>query len=135
LRTERHAAAGGATPRVLLAEFGDVKLRAARSTFATNFFACAGFETVTRRFRKAAEIAAAEGELIVLCSSDQEYAATVAELMQRLKAAPRGTPVIVAGNPEDAAILAAAGVADFVHARSNPVEVLTKWQDRLGIKN
>jgi methylmalonyl-CoA mutase len=135
LRTERHAAAGGATPRVLLAEFGDVKLRAARSNFAANFFACAGFETVTRRFRKAAEIAAAEGELIVLCSSDQEYAATVAELMQRLKAAPRGTPVIVAGNPEDAAILAAAGVADFVHARSNPVEVLTKWQDRLGIKN
>ena len=59
LRTERHAAAGGMRPRVLLAEFGDVKMRAARSNFAANFFACAGFETVTRRFRKATEIAAA----------------------------------------------------------------------------
>ncbi|MGB8031646.1 MAG: methylmalonyl-CoA mutase family protein [Terracidiphilus sp.] len=135
LRTERHAAAGGLTPRVLLAEVGDVKLRAARSNFAASFFACAGFETVTRRFRKAAEIAAAEGDLIVLCSADQEYAAIVTELMPKLKATGRGTPVMVAGNPEDAAMLAAAGIADFVHARSNPVEVLTKWQERLGIKS
>jgi methylmalonyl-CoA mutase len=135
LRTEQHAAAGGLTPRVLLAEFGDVKQRAARSIFAANFFACAGFETVTRRFRKAAEIATAEGDLIVLCSSDSEYAAIVAELMPKLKATNRKTPVIVAGNPENAATLAAAGVANFVHARSNPVEVLTKWQGRLWIKN
>ena len=135
LRTERHAAAGGVTPRVLLAEFGDVKLRAARSHFAANFFACAGFETVTRRFRKATEIAAAEGELIVLCSSDPEYAAIVAELMPKMKATGCETPVIVAGNPANAAVLAAAGVADFVHAKSNPVEALTKWQERLGIKN
>ncbi len=135
LRTERHAAAGGVIPRVLLAEFGDVKVRAARSHFSANFFACAGFETVTRRFRKATEIAAAEGDLIVLCSADKEYAAIVAELTPKLKAMKRKTPVIVAGNPEDAAMLAVAGVSDFVHARSNPVEVLTKWQGRLGITN
>ncbi len=135
LRTERHAAAGGLRPRVLLAEFGDVKLRAARSNFAANFFACAGFETVTRRFRKATEIAAAEGDLIVLCSADQEHEAILAELLPRLTATGRNTPVIVAGNPENAAKLAAAGVAEFVHARSDPVDVLTKWQGRLGIRN
>jgi methylmalonyl-CoA mutase len=133
LRTARHAAAGGLTPRVLLAEFGDAKLRAARSNFAANFLSCAGFETVTRRFRKAAEIAAAEGDLIVLCSADREYAAIAAELMPTLNAMDRKTPVIVAGNSEDAAALVAAGVSDFVHARSNPVDVLTKWQERLGI--
>ena len=135
LRTERHMAAGGMTPRVLLAEFGDVKLRAARSTFAANFFACAGFETVTRRFRRTQEIAAAEGDLIVLCSSDKEYAGLASELMPKLKAMGRKTPVIVAGNPEDATALVGAGVADFVHARSNPLEVLAKWQERLGIKS
>ena len=135
LRTERHMAAGGQTPRVLLAEFGDVKLRAARSNFAANFFACAGFETVTRRFRRTQEIAAAEGDLIVLCSSDKEYAGLASELMPKLKAMGRKTPVIVAGNPEDATALVGAGVADFVHARSNPLEVLAKWQERLGIKS
>jgi methylmalonyl-CoA mutase len=135
MRTERHAALTGVTPRVLLAEVGNVKMRTTRSNFAANFFACAGFETVTRRFKKAAEIAAAEGDLIVLCSANAEYAAITAELMAKLKELGRTTPVIVAGTPEDAEKLAAAGVADFVHMRSNPVESLTKWQERMGIKS
>ena len=122
LRTERHAAAGGKTPRVLLAEIGDVKMRAARANFAANFFACAGFAMQTRRFKKAEEIAAADADLIVLCSADAEYAALAAELMPKLKALGRETPVIVAGNPENAEELRAVGIADFVHVRSNPVE-------------
>jgi methylmalonyl-CoA mutase len=135
LRTERHTALTGLTPRVLLAEIGDVKMRTARSAFAANFFACAGFETVTRRFKKAAEIAAAEGDLFVLCSANAEYAAITAELMAKLKELGRTTPVIVTGTPEDSEKLAATGVSDFVHVRSNPVEVLTKWQERMGIKS
>jgi methylmalonyl-CoA mutase len=135
LRTERHAALTGVTPRVLLAEVGNVKMRTTRSNFAANFFACAGFETVTRRLKKATEIAAAEGDLIVLCSANAEYEAITAELMAKLKELGRTTPVIVAGTPEDTEKLAAAGVADFVHMRSNPVEVLTKWQERMGIKS
>jgi methylmalonyl-CoA mutase len=135
LRTERHAAVRGSTPRVLLAEFGDVKARMASSRFATNFFACAGFETITRRFRRATEIASADSDLIVLCSADPKYAAIVTELMPRLKALGRSIPVIVAGNPAYAESLVAARVADFVHARSNPVELLTKWQARMGIES
>ncbi len=131
LRTERHAAAGGKTPRVLLAEIGDVKMRAARSGFARNFFACAGFEMRVQRFKKAEEIAATDADLIVLCSADAEYAALVSALLPQLRALGRETPVIVAGNPENAEELRAAGIADFVHVRSQPLEFLTKWQDRL----
>jgi methylmalonyl-CoA mutase len=109
-------------------------MRAARANFAANFFACAGFEIAARRFKKAREIAAAEGDLIVLCGADPTYAALAAELMPKLKALGRKTPVIVVGNPENAAEIAAAGIADFVHARSRPLEVLTKWQRRLGIE-
>ena len=135
LRTERHAAAGGKTPRVLLAEIGDVKIRAARSNFARNFFACAGFEMQTRRFKKAEEIAAAGADLIVLCSADTEYAAQASALMAQLRALGRDTPVIVTGNPENAEELRATGIADFVHLRSQPLEFLTKWQERLGIRS
>ncbi len=135
LRTERHAAAGDRIPHGLLAEIGDERMRKARSNFAANIFACAGFEVATRRFKKAAEIAAADGDLIVLCSADEEYAAVVAELMPKLKELGRETPVIVAGNPVNAEQLAAAGIADFVHVRSNAVELLTKWQERLGIRD
>jgi len=133
LRSERYEAAGGKLPRVVLAEIGDAKMRAARSAFAANFFACAGFAVATMRCKKAEELAEAEGELIVLCSSDGEYAPLVAELMPRLKALGRETPVVAAGNPADAEQLAAAGIADFINVRSNPIEVLTKWQERLGI--
>lgn len=134
LRTERHAMAGGRVLQILLAEIGDAKMRNARSNFAANIFACAGFRTAVRRFKTAREIAGAESDLIVLCSSDAEYQSIAAELMNAMKARGRKTPVIVAGNPESAAALKALGVADFVHVRCNPIEVLTNWQDKLGIK-
>jgi methylmalonyl-CoA mutase len=134
LRTERHASATGTTPRVLLAEMGDAKMRSARSGFAANFFGCAGFDIVTQKFSSPAEIAAVRADLIVLCSSDPEYLALVADLLPRLKALGRETPVLIAGNPDSAAELQAAGIADFIHVRSNPIETLAKWQHRLGIK-
>jgi methylmalonyl-CoA mutase len=135
LRTERHTAETGKTPRVLLAEFGDAKMRSARSGFATNFFACAGFELVTKRFSNADEIAASDADLVVLCSSDPEYLSLATDVIASLNAHGRKTPVIVAGNPESAEQLRAAGVADFIHIRSNPIELLTTWQQRLGIKD
>jgi methylmalonyl-CoA mutase len=134
LRTERHAVLNGKTPRILLAEVGDVKMRSARSSFAQNFFASAGFDIVTRRFQSAHEIATSDGDLIVLCSSDSEYAALSAELLPMLKAPDRSVPLIVAGNPETADQLRAMGVADFLHVRSNPIEFLTAWQQRLGVE-
>jgi methylmalonyl-CoA mutase len=135
LRTERAAAESGKTPRVLLAEIGDVKMRSARSNFAANFFGCAGFEIVTQRFDSVDAITESEADIIVLCSSDPEYATLAAALIARLTALKRKTPVIVAGFPESVEQLKAAGVADFIHVRSKPIELLTKWQQRLGIES
>jgi methylmalonyl-CoA mutase len=135
LRTERHAAITGKTPRVLLAEVGNIKMRSARSNFAANLFACAGFDIVTQRFSNAEAIAASDVELIVLCSSDAEYPALAAELIAKLKTLGRKPPVLIAGNPDSAKQLRAAGVADFIHLRSNPVEFLATWQQRLEIKD
>ncbi len=136
LRTERHVAAGGRIPHVLLAEIGDIKMRAARSNFAANFFGCAGFEIVTQRFDTVAaiEAAASDTDLIVLCSSDPEYLPLAVDLIANRQTAGRKTFVIVAGYPDSVEQLKAAGVVDFVHLRSNPIEVLSKWQDQLGVK-
>jgi methylmalonyl-CoA mutase len=135
LRTERSAAKTGKTPRILLAEIGDVKMRSARSNFAANFFGCAGFDIVTTPFENVDGIMAADAAVIVLCSSDPQYPELVAETMAKLKALGRKTPVVVAGYPESAEQLTAAGVADFVHVKSNPIEVLAKWQKQLGIED
>jgi methylmalonyl-CoA mutase len=129
LRTERHAARTGHTPRFLLLEAGDLKMRKARSGFSANFFGCAGFE-----IQIAGEITG-DPDAIVLCSSDAEYAALAPRVIQELRAAGKTTPVIVAGNPVDSmAQLKQAGVTDFVHVRSNAAEVLRAWQERLGVR-
>ena len=44
--------------------------------------------------------------------------------------------MIVAGNPaESIEQLKQAGVADFIHLRSNAAEVLHAWQERLGVRD
>jgi len=123
LRTERHAADTGRTPRVLLLKRGDVKMRMARATFCQNFFGCAGFE-----IDESSELDPT-ADLVVLCSSDPEYLALAQEIVPQTDA-----PVVVAGHPkEQIAVLQAAGVAGFVHVLSNQVETLTEWQDKLGV--
>ena len=136
LRTEAHEARTGRRCRFLLAEFGDIRMRGARSNFVASFLGCGGFEMVTEVFNTADEIAGAEADVIVVCSSDAEYTALATELIGKLRATGRKTPVVVAGYPAEAMdALKQAGVADFVHVRSNLVETLTAWQQRLGMGN
>jgi len=122
LRTERYAQKAGKTPRVLLLERGDLKMRKARASFCMNFFGCAGFE-----LKHSPELK--EADLVVLCSSDPEYIDIAKDVCPKAH-----VPVLVAGNPKDhIEALKAAGVAGFVHLGSNAVETLTEWQDKLGV--
>lgn len=122
LRTERHAKRTGKTPRVLLVERGDLKMRKARAAFCQNFFGCAGFEIVRTG-------TLTEADLVVLCSSDLEYLPLAREICPQVK-----VPVVVAGYPKDQIeALKTAGVADFVHVLSNAADTLSLWQDRLGV--
>jgi methylmalonyl-CoA mutase len=132
LATER----SGKTPKILLAEIGDLKMRKARSTFISNFLGCAGFDLKAESFADATQAAAAakDAAAVVLCSSDAEYPTLAPALIDALKAAGSKTAVIIAGYPQDTLEqLKAAGVADFIHIRSNAVETLKSWQVRLGI--
>ena len=135
LRAERHAMNSDKTPRVLLAEIGDAKASAARSSFAADALACAGLSAEIQRFERTEQIAASDADLIVLCSSDPEYLPLATELMAALHARGSTVPVVVAGNPETAQQLQAAGIAEFIHIRSNLVDVLSQLQQRLGIED
>jgi methylmalonyl-CoA mutase len=89
---------------------------------------------VIQSFPNVDAIAAAEAEVIVLCSSDAEYPNLAPALIAKLKEAKRNPPVIIAGFPADSVeALKTAGVADFIHLRSNAVETLTAWQKKLGM--
>jgi methylmalonyl-CoA mutase len=140
LRTERHAAESGWTPKVLLVPMGDLKMRRARADFIANFFGCAGFEiqeppAFTSSGDATAAILQNKPNLAVLCSSDPEYPAFAAEVCSNLKTAGSDVPVLVAGFPKDAVeALKASGVTDFVHIKSNPIETLASWQQKLGVR-
>ncbi len=121
-RTAQIARETGRYPQVLLLKRGDLKMRMARANFCLNFFGCAGFDIA-----ESEDLAGADVDLIVLCSSDPEYLALAREVC-----AQTSVPVLVAGNPKDQIeALKAAGVQGFVHVQSDAVQTLSQWQERI----
>jgi methylmalonyl-CoA mutase len=133
LKTEAFEKAGNDTPHVFLLTIGDLNMRKARANFAYNFFGVAGFKaTDNNGFASMAEgIQAAKNakaDLIVLCSSDEEYPeflAQVNEMKDRF---------VVAGYPKGSLEqIQSMGFEHFIHARCNILEELKKYQSILGI--
>jgi methylmalonyl-CoA mutase len=132
LRTER----SGKTPRVFMLTIGNLAMRKARAGFACNFFAVAGFEVLDNNGFETLEDGVEEAlqagaDIIVLCSSDDEYPV----LAPRAVELTRGKALFVlAGYPkaivED---LKAAGVEHFIYAGQNVLEALQEYQKMLGL--
>lgn len=136
LETEKYAAKNG-RPVVFLFKVGNLAMRQARAGFITNFFGCAGYQivepagfaTVEEGVKAAAEINPA---LIVVCSSDEEYATLGIEAAQQCKLHFPNVPFLVAGNPVEAIdALKAAGAEDFIHVKTNILESLKSYNQRL----
>ena len=117
--------------------YGNLAMLKARANFASNFFACAGFQVVDNAGFKTLDegIAAArevKPEIVVICSSDEEYGeGNALKIYEELK---NDTIVVLAGNPEGTAdILKEAGLKYFIHVKSNVLETLKEFQQQLGI--
>ncbi|MDR3688673.1 MAG: methylmalonyl-CoA mutase family protein [Fimbriimonas sp.] len=131
LRVERFGAIGGKRPLILLAEFGNVKMRRARSMFVQGFLGAAGYDMheaiVAGAEELTAKIAETSPSLVVLCSEDPAYL----EFARQLKT---NVPVVVAGNPVDSIEdLKAAGVTDFIHLRLDQLETLERYHEKFGV--
>lgn len=126
----------GKTPKVFMLTIGNLNMRLARAQFAANFFGCAGykiidnlgFETVKDGVEAARKVGA---EIIVLCSSDDEYATLAPEAFELIKGKEQ---FVVAGAPKCMDDLKAIGIENFVHVRSNVLETLQGFNNILGIK-
>ncbi len=138
LATENHRQKGFSIPKVFLFTYGNLAMRKARAGFTTNFFGCAGYEIVENPGFKTIEqgVEAAlesKAEIVVLCSSDDEYV-ELAEAAKLIKEKAENTIVIVAGYPKNILQqLQDAGVDDFIHIKSNVLEVLSKYNEKLQI--
>ncbi|MFA6925209.1 MAG: methylmalonyl-CoA mutase family protein [Bacteroidales bacterium] len=127
----------GKRPKVFLFAIGNLAMRKARAMFATNFFGCAGYEIIDNAGFKTIEegletVKKIEPEIVVICSSDEEYAKIGSEISRGIKTNSAKTKIIVAGNPtEIIEKLKEAGVDDFIHVRSNVLETLKKYNNLL----
>jgi methylmalonyl-CoA mutase len=125
LRTERH----GRAPVILLAVFGEPKMRNARAAFCHNLLAAGGYEVREVLVTSLAEVNTDEIDLCVLCSSDDAY-------VPALKSVQLDVPVFVAGFPEaEVEQLRALGVEGFFHMRQSIVEALIDLHTRFGIRS
>lgn len=120
-------------PKVFMLTIGNLAMRLARAQFSTNFFGCAGYEIIDNlgfnTVEEGVDAALAKGaDVVVLCSSDDEYATLAPEAFKYLDGRAE---FVVAGNPACTDDLKAAGIKDFVHVRCNVLETLQDFNNRL----
>lgn len=124
------------TPVVFMLTIGNLAMRLARSQFSCNFFACAGYKLIDNLGFKTVEegvdaALAAKADIVVLCSSDDEYAEYAPAAFEYLAGRAE---FVVAGAPACTPELEAKGIKNYIHVKSNVLETLRAFNDKFGIR-
>ena len=125
----------GKEPKAFMLTIGALAMRRARAQFACNFFACAGLRTIDHNGYASVEEGVkaaleAKADVVVICSSDDEYTTYAPEAYEMLK----GKAIfVVAGAPACEEELKAKGITNFISVKSNVLETLKGYQKELGI--
>ena len=120
-------------PKVFMLTIGNLAMRLARAQFSTNFFGCAGYEIIDNlgfdTVQEGIDAALEKGsDVIVLCSSDDEYATLAPEAFKYLDGRAE---FVVAGAPACMEDLKAAGINEFIHVRCNVLDTLKAFNAKL----
>lgn len=123
-------------PLAYMLTIGNLNFRKARAQFACNFFAVAGYSVADNNgFATIAEgIAAAKeagAEIVVLCSSDDEYTTFAPEAHEAIA---KESILVIAGAPACTEELKEKGINNFINVKSNLLGELNRYQQLLGIK-
>lgn len=120
-------------PVAFMLTIGNLAMRQARAQFSCNFLACAGYKVIDNLGFKTVEegvdaALAANADIVVLCSSDDEYVTYAVPAFQYLNGRAM---FIVAGAPACMDDLKAAGIENFIHVRCNVLETLKEYNAKL----
>lgn len=123
-------------PVAFMLTVGNLVWRQARAQFSCNFLAAAGYKVMDNLGFSSVEegvdaALAAGADIVVLCSSDDEYAEFAVPAYKYLDCRAM---FVVAGAPACADELKAAGIENFIHVKVNQLETLKMYNEKLGIK-
>ena len=121
------------TPTAFMLTIGNLAMRQARAQFSCNFLACAGYNVIDNLGFKTVEEGVdaalkANADIVVLCSSDDEYAEYAVPAFKYLDGRAM---FVVAGAPACMEDLKAAGIENFIHVRCNVLETMKEYTKRL----
>ena len=122
-------------PVAFMLTIGNLAMRQARAQFSCNFLACAGYKVIDNLGFKTVEEGVdaalkADADIVVICSSDDEYAEYAIPAFQYLNGRAM---FIVAGAPACMEDLKAAGIENYIHVKCNVLETLKEYNQKLGI--
>ena len=125
-------------PIAFMLTIGNLAMRQARAQFSCNFLAAAGYKVIDNlgfpTVEEGVEAAVKAGaDIVVLCSSDDEYADYGVPAFNALKAADPKAIFIIAGAPACSEDLKAAGIENFIHVRVDQLKTLKDLNAKLGI--
>lgn len=122
-------------PTAFMLTIGNLAMRQARAQFSCNFLATAGWKVMDNLGFKTVEEGVdaalkAGADVVVLCSSDDEYAEYAIPAFKYLDGRAM---FVVAGAPACMEDLKAAGIENFIHVRCNVLETMKEYNQKLGI--
>ena len=122
-------------PIAFMLTIGNLAMRQARAQFSCNFLAAAGYKVMDNLGFKTVEEGVdaaleAKADIVVICSSDDEYAEYAIPAFQYLNGRAM---FVVAGAPACSDDLKAAGIENFIHVKSNQLGTLKEYNAKLGI--
>lgn len=123
-------------PVAFMLTIGNLAMRQARAQFSCNFLACAGYKVIDNLGFPTVEEGVdaaikANADIVVLCSSDDEYAEYA---IPAFNALDNRAMFVIAGAPECSDELKAAGIENFIHVRVDQLKTLKEYNAKLGIK-
>ncbi|MDE5560484.1 MAG: methylmalonyl-CoA mutase small subunit [Bacteroidaceae bacterium] len=122
-------------PVAFMLTIGNLAMRQARAQFSCNFLAAAGYKVVDNLGFKTVEegvdaAVAAGADIVVICSSDDEYAEYAIPAFRYLDGRAM---FVVAGAPACTEELQKAGIENFIHVRVDQLKTLKEYNAKLGI--
>ncbi len=122
-------------PTAFMLTIGNLAMRQARAQFSCNFLACAGYKVIDNLGFKTVEEGVdaaleAKADIVVICSSDDEYAEYAIPAFQYLNGRAM---FVVAGAPACMEDLKAAGIENYIHVKCNVLETLKEYNQKFSI--